>query len=102
MKLNFLKLKKNHLPPLKSLHPPIFDVDMFWFGSLGLGLIVFLVAASIGLWLSYSQYFESYKKSKSPEDYSSLINIERLKNTTGKRNDFVNQQISLPKDPSVW
>jgi len=101
MKFIFSKFKRNKLLPLESLRPPIFDADLFWFLSLGLCLVIFVTATFIGFKLSYSQYFESYKESKSTENYESLININRLKSAIGERNDFVNQQTSLPKDPSL-
>jgi len=101
MKFTFLKLKKNNLPPLKSLRPPIFDTNLFWFLSLGLCVVIFLITAFIGFKLLYSQYFESYKESKSPENYEELISINQLRDAINKRNEFINQQISLPRDPSL-
>jgi hypothetical protein len=101
MIFNFLKPKKNRLPSLKSLHPPVFDTDLFWFGSLGLGLAIFIIVALIGFKLMYSQYFETYKQSKLPENYNNLINVDKLKSVIEKRNNFLNQQITLPRDPSI-
>jgi hypothetical protein len=101
MKFTFLKLKKNNLPPLKSLRPPIFDTNLFWFLSLGLCVVIFLITAFIGFKLLYSQYFESYKESGPAENYEELINIDQLRDVINKRNGFINQQISLPHDPSL-
>jgi len=100
MKFAFLKFKKNRLPSLKSLRPPIFDVDLFWFASLGLCLVILLATALVGFELLYSQYFETYKNSKPIENYSNLININRLKTAVRERNNFTNKEISLPRDPS--
>jgi hypothetical protein len=101
MNFSFLKIKKNHLPSFKTLRPPIFDIDKFWFGSLGIGLAIFLLAGFIGFNFLYSEYFESYKESRSSENYDNLINVSKLKSAIEKRSNFVNEQISLPKDPSL-
>jgi hypothetical protein len=102
MKLfNFLNFKKNNLPPLKSLRPPVFDTDFFWFVALGIAVVIFLITALIGFQFFYSQYFESYKQSQSAENYENLIDINKLKSTIEKRNEFLNQEIILPKDPSL-
>jgi len=101
MKLPFLKLKKDNLPPLGSLRPKLFDTELFWFSCLGLCFLIFLTTAFIGLSLFYSQYFETYKKSNSTENFENLISIDRLKGAIEKRNTFINQQISLPRDPSL-
>jgi hypothetical protein len=101
MKFAFLKKKKDRLPSLKSLRPPVFDVDLFWFAGLGAGFVVLLITAFVSFKLSYSQYFESYKVLKSPENYENPIDINKLERTINKRNDFINQKISLPKDPSL-
>jgi hypothetical protein len=101
MKFTFLKKKKDRLPTAKSLRPPIFDIDLFWFASLSVGFVILLITAFISFKLSYSQYFESYKVSKSPENYENLINVSKLKSTISERDDFVKQEISIPKDPSL-
>lgn len=101
MKFTFLKFKKKSLPPLKSLQPPIFDINLFWSVCLGLFLIIFIITAFIGFKLFYSQYFESYKETKLTENFENIINMDRLKNIINKRNDFINKEISLPRDPSL-
>ena len=101
MKFNFLKLKRKGRPSLESLRPPIFDTDLFWFASLGLGLVILIITALIGLNLFYSQYFKNYKESTTAENFENLINIDKLKNVVEKRNNFINQEIPLPKDPSL-
>ncbi len=101
MKFTFLKLKKNRLPELKSLRPPIFDIEKFWFASLSVGFVILLVTAFIGFQFLYQQYFSTYKAQVSSENYESLINIDKLKDAILKRNNFVNQEFSLPKDPSL-
>ena len=101
MKLNFLKFKKQSLPPLKSLRPKIFDVDLFWFMSLGISLMIFIITLLVGIKLFYSQYFEAYKETIPTENIEDTMNINRLKSVIEKRNNFINQKISIPKDPSV-
>jgi anionic cell wall polymer biosynthesis LytR-Cps2A-Psr (LCP) family protein len=101
MKFTFLKLKKKNLPPLQSLRPPIFNTNLSWFMTLSLCLVIFIITTLIGLKLFYSQYFETYKNEKSAVNYENLININRLKSTIEKRNEFTNKQISLPRDPSL-
>jgi hypothetical protein len=99
MKFNFLKQKKEHLPSLESLKPRTFDVNMFWFASLGLFLVASAIVVTIGAKILYSQYFESYKKSVMINS-ENLINVNRLKSVIEKRNNFINNKISIPKDPS--
>jgi len=101
MKLNFLKFKRNNLPSLKSLRPEIFNVDLFWFISLGLCLIIFIITTLIGFSLFYSLYSESYKQDISNTDFENLINIEKLKSVIEKRNQFVNKAVPSFKDPSL-
>lgn len=101
MKFNFLKFRKKNLPSLESLQPPIFDINLFWFASLGLFLIIFIITAFVGFKFFYSQYFESYKDTKLTENFENIINIDRLKKAINKRNDFINKEISLPRDPSL-
>jgi hypothetical protein len=101
MKFTFLKFKKDKLPPLKSLRPQVFNGDFLWFVSLGLCLIIFIVNALVGFRFFYSLYFESYKKLGPTENFENLININKINNFIGKRNDFINKPISLPRDPSL-
>lgn len=101
MKFDFLKLKRDNTPSLRSLKPKIFDINLFWFSALGLCLIIFITASVIGFKLFYSQYSESYKNKRSPENFGNLINVNRLNSAIEKRNEFVNKEISLPADPSL-
>lgn len=101
MKIDFLKFKKPSLPSLKSLRPQIFNTDLFWFGALGVALFIFIVTGLIGFKLFYSQYFESYKNGQSTENIENTMNLNKLKNAILKRNNLINQEISLPRDPSM-
>lgn len=101
MKFNFLKFKKNDAPSLKSLRPKIFDINLYWFLTLGLCSVIFIVTSVIGFNLFYSQYSESYKNKKPAENFENLISVDQLKNAIEKRNEFINKQISLPTDPSL-
>jgi hypothetical protein len=101
MKLTFLKFKKNSLPPLTSLRPKIFNIDLFWFASLGLCFVILVITALIGFNFFYSQYFETYKQSGPAENFQNIINIDQLKNTIQKRNNFINASSTLPRDPSL-
>lgn len=100
MRLNFLKFNKNNSPSLEGLKPVIFKADLFWFSSLGIFLAVSIITVFIGARLFYSQYFESYKESTTG-DFKDIINVNRLKTAIEKRNEFINKEISLPRDPSL-
>ena len=100
MKFNFLKFNKKNSPSPESLKPIIFKADLFWFLSLSIFLIISIVTIFIGAKFFYSQYFESYKES-TIGDSKDLINVNRLKNTIENRNEFINKEISLPRDPSL-
>ena len=100
MKFNFLKFKRDNKPSLESLRPKIFDTNLFWFLTLGLCLIVFIITFAVGLKLFYSQYFESYKKNKPVENSESIINMSKLKSAIEKRNNIINKEIPLLVNPS--
>lgn len=100
MKFNFLKFKKDNLPSLESLKSEVFNVDKFWFMTLVLCFVILLITAMVGFKLFCFLYFESYKNS-APEDFGNMINVERLKSSIEKRKNFVNEQITLPRDPSI-
>ncbi|MEK7635120.1 MAG: hypothetical protein AAB446_01670 [Patescibacteria group bacterium] len=101
MKFTFSKFKKDLTPSLKSLRPPIFDIETFWFMSLSIGFIIFLVTALVGFKFLYDQYFGNYKISVPSENYENIINIKSLESAINKRNTFVNQETLLPRDPSL-
>jgi hypothetical protein len=98
---NFLKSKNKNIPSLKSLRPLLFDINFFWFLSLVLCSLVLVITFTIGFKLFYSQYFESYKQSSPTENIENIMKIDNLKNAIEQRNEFINQEISLPRDPSV-
>lgn len=100
MKTLFWK-QKNNLPSLKSLRPAIFDVDLFWFLSLGLGLVILIITGVIGGKLLYAQYFESYKKEGTQQNYGDVININRLKTAIRERTNFLDQPTPELPDPSL-
>ena len=101
MKLNFFKTKKNRLPALSSLRPPVFDTEKFWFMGLCLALLIFIITAAVGFRLLYTQYFEEYKQSTTTDSDENSINLERLKSTISKRQNFLNGEMNLPRDPSL-
>ena len=100
MKLTFLKLNRDKSPSLKSLRPQLFNINLLWFICLGVILIMIIIMALIGFNFFHYQYFEDYKNI-TPSESTDLINIEKLKNVIGKRDDFINKEISLPPDPSI-
>jgi hypothetical protein len=101
MNFNFLKQKKDKLPEVRSLRPDLFRINMYWFASLLISAVILLITAFIGFKLFYSQYNEDYKKSVSAENFGNIINVNRLSAAVEKRNELSNEQISLPRDPSL-
>lgn len=101
MKFLFLKFKKNDVPLLSSLRSRLFDTDKFWFLSLSLFFIIFIITAVIGFKLFYGIYFENYEKAQITETSDDLINITRLKSSIQKRADFITASTTLPRDPSL-
>jgi hypothetical protein len=101
MKFPSLKLKKDHTPKLSSMRPPIFDVDSRWYKTLGMFFIALLVIMLVGFKLFYSVYYETYKTEGSAENYNSLIGVNRLNDAIDKRQNFLDKQIDLPRDPSI-
>lgn len=100
MRIKFWNSKNNKTPSLKSLHPPIFNVKTRWFLDLAVGIFIILVTSFIGISFLYTVYFESYKESDTPNDFSSLINVSRMQGVIEKRNDFLNAQVPSVPDPS--
>ncbi len=101
MNFNLLKPKKEDLLSLKSLRPSAFNADAYWFFALGMFAAILIIMAVVGFKLFYSQYTEDYKETTNTEGLENLINVERLKNVIGKRENFRNKEISLPPDPSL-
>lgn len=99
--MNFLKFKKKNIPTLKSLRSPVFNVDKYWFIALAVFALIIAITIFIGLNMFFSQYSENYKSTKSEDDFQKIIDIERLKNTIEKRNEFINQEFVSPRDPSM-
>lgn len=100
MKFSISKYNKSGSPSLKSLRPPLFDINLFWYSFLLFSLVILVITALIGFKLFYFQYFESYKKEESAQNFENIINVNKLKSSIDKRDEFINQQITLPRDPS--
>lgn len=98
--MRLFKSKKDSLPPLSSLRPPIFDVSLFWFLSLIIALVIVVVTVAAGFWLMYAQDMEDYQNLSS-ESYQSPINVSRLETVVGQRNLFLDAESQLPRDPSL-
>lgn len=98
---NFLKFKKSNIPSLESLRPKIFDVERHWLYAVVIFLACLIAVVAVGFHLFYSVYFETYKKTPPAGSFENLINADRLKSIIQKRNDFINQEIKIPKDPSL-
>lgn len=100
--IKIFKFKKTRSPSLKSLQPQIFNMDRLWFSALGVFLLILVITGLIGFWLFYSQYTESYKKeTESTGNFENIMHISKLRNAIEKRNNFINAEISVPKDPSL-
>lgn len=98
--MKFLKVKKNKIPSPQSLRRPIFNIEKFWFAGLGICFLALLVNGFISFKLMYNQYFEGYKETPVFSDDEDLINIKRLESVIKIRSDFINQKLSIPRDPS--
>lgn len=101
MNFNFLKLKKKGLPSLNSLRAKIFDVEKFWFITLGSCTLIIVITLLIGLSFFFPQYFESYKKTKPTDSFEKIIDIDKLKSVVNERNELINNKITIPPDPSI-
>lgn len=101
MMLSFLNFKKNTVPKLSSVRPPLFNIEKHWFFALGLFFAIFVITFLVGLQLFHTVYFETYKKEPIPEDYAELLNLNRLKSVVDKRETFRAQEVVLPRDPSM-
>lgn len=101
MKFSLLKFKKNNTPPLSSLRPALFDINLYWFVALGLFCAIFLVTALIGFQLFYSVYSESYKKDMSGSVAEDIINVSKLKSSVETRINFIMEESPLPRDPAL-
>lgn len=101
MKLPSLKLNKSKAPSLSSLRPPIYKTESRWFLSLGIFFLIFIITGLVGFQLFYVGYFDAYKDKKQVENFSNLINVNKLRAAIGKHNELLNQEIKIPKDPSI-
>ncbi len=101
-KITALFLKpKTRVPRPSSLRPPIFNSERIWFMMLGLCGAVLLAMVFIGGKMFYSQYFESYKKSGSLEDFENLINVKDLVGAIEQRQNLLDQEIPVSPNPSL-
>jgi hypothetical protein len=101
MKFNPFKIKGDKLPSVESLRPPVFNVNKFWFISLCVCFAVLIITAFIGFRYFHFIYFEGYKESKSEENFQNIINVERLKSAIEKRDKLINEEMLIPRDPSI-
>ncbi len=99
--MNIFKFKKNSAPAISSLRPLIFNQTKHWSLILVLFFLILFVTAIVGFNLFRSVYTESYKKDIPLISGEELINAKRLKSAVDKRKEFLNQPVSLPKDPSM-
>lgn len=99
--MKFLKIKKNIVPSLKSLKPAIFNTDAYWDLSLGIFIVLAILIGTIGLRLFWRQYFENYSEFKFRENIEEVMNIGRLKSAVEERNEFLNKEIIIPRNPSL-
>lgn len=98
-KLN--QTKKIKLPNLKSLRPPLFRVDLFWYLALTLFAVILVITGTIGFRLFYDGYFESYRQEIVIGSLKDPINITHLQKAVETRQDFVGEEITFPRDPSL-
>jgi len=103
MNFEFLKIKtkKQKIPSITKLRPKLFDTNVFWFLGLGASSIVFIVTAFIGAKLFYMQSSESFRESTNENNFDNVIDTNIIKNAVEKRETFINQKISIPRNPSI-
>jgi len=64
-------------------------------------LFIILVTSFIDFKLVYSQYFNDDKSLDSEQNIEKIMNIDLLKKAVDKRNNFINTENTLPRDPSI-
>ncbi len=101
MNINIFQKNKEKIPNLSSFKKHNFDVDKYWSYLIIIFFILTLVLGGIGGKYAYSIYSGSYISKNYSPDFSNLIKEVRLKTTIEQRQDFINQEFVVLRDPSI-
>lgn len=101
MKLFNLKLSGTKELTLKTIVKKESNVQKYWFLSMLVFVLVFLITGIIALNLFYSVYYENYKNTNSDDKVTSEVDIGSLKKVIDKRSELLNQPTPTIKNPSL-
>ncbi len=85
---------------IKSLSPNRFNVLKYWVWSLFVLLLIIIGGAAVSSRIFLTIYMEDYKL-ETEEIAVDKINVTELKSIINSRQEFINQEVTLPKDPSI-
>lgn len=97
MNIKFFSNKKEF--DLKSLNPTSFDVSKSWFWLLFALALILIIGVVISAKVFLTIYMKDYKL-KTEEVVVEQINLQELKRLVNQRENFINEEITIPKDPS--
>jgi len=98
MNLKIFSTKKEF--NLKTLNPKRFDVLRSWVLALFTLVLILIVGAVISAKMFLTVYKKDYKL-QIEEISVEKVNVNELKNVMNARREFINQEISIPNDPSI-
>lgn len=97
MDLKIFKNKKEF--DLGSLKPRSFDISKTWLWSIFIFVIILLLGAFIASKIFLTVYMKDYKLKTEPVNIEK-INVDELRRVVEARQNFINQEVVIPKDPS--
>lgn len=99
--MNPFKFKRKKTLSFESVRPPIFNDAKYWTLILLVFFAILFATTIAGFKLFHSVYTESYKKDIPVISADEVISAKKLKSLIGKRQELLDQKITLPEDPSM-
>lgn len=98
MNLKIFKSKKEF--DLGGLKPKGFDISKMWLWSIFTLVAILLLGAFVSSKIFLTVYMKDYKLKTEPVNIEK-INVDELRRVVEARQNFINQEVVIPKDPSL-
>lgn len=85
---------------LDSLKPKSFDVLRYWGFALLSSFLILVLGAIITTRIFFTVYMKDYKL-EVEDVVVEKINTDELRRVVSAREKFINQEVVVPKDPSI-
>lgn len=98
MELKIFKSKKEF--DLNGLKPKSFNVSKTWLWSIFVFVLILVIGGLLSLRVFMTVYMKDYKLKNEPVNIEK-INTDELRRVVESRQNFINQEVVIPKDPSI-